>query len=55
MLHRIRQVWDFQVKERTRPLQQYARAFPKSAAFAGRVHALHCAEGEDAPLAVVRR
>ncbi len=50
------QVWDFQAVERTRPLQQYTRAFPARAAFAGRVHALQAAaaaadEGE-APLAL---
>jgi hypothetical protein len=55
-LHVSLQVWDFQAVERTRPLQQYTRAFPARAAFAGRVHALQAAaaaadEGE-APLAL---
>jgi hypothetical protein len=48
-------VWDFQCKERTRPLQQYARVFPKRGAFTGRIHALQAAEGADGPLAVVRK
>ena len=48
------QVWDFQAAERTRPLQQYARAFPKKTAFAGRVHALQAIRTEHSTLAVVR-
>lgn len=41
------QVWDFQAKERTRPLQQYARTFPKRGAFAGRANALHAVDAAD--------
>ena len=49
------QVWDFQCKERTRPLQQYARVFPKRGAFDGRVNALHAVDRDaDGALAVVR-
>jgi WD40 repeat protein len=50
----VSQVWDFQCKERTRPLQQYARVFPKRGAFTGRFQALQAANGADGPLAVVR-
>ena len=47
-------MWDFQCKERTRPLQQYSRAYPKTRAFAGRVHALHAVAAPEATVAVVR-
>lgn len=49
-----RQAWDFAVKERTRPLQQYVAAFPKKGAYYGRVHSLHAVVGQEGPLAVVR-
>ena len=48
------QVWDFQVKERTLPLQQYARVLPAKGVYGGRVHAMHALVGHDGPLAVVR-
>jgi len=48
------QVWDFQVKERTLPLQQYARVLPAKGVYGGRVHAMHATVGHDGPLAVVR-
>jgi hypothetical protein len=48
------EVWDFQVKERTLPLQQYARVLPAKGVYGGRVHALHVVVGSDGPLAVVR-
>jgi len=50
----VAQVWDFQVKERTLPLQQYARVLPAKGVYGGRVHALHVVVGSDGPLAVVR-
>ena len=42
------------MKERTLPLQQYARVLPAKGVYGGRVHALHATVGHDGPLAVVR-
>ena len=42
------------MKERTLPLQQYARVLPAKAVYGGRVHAMHSVVGQDGPLAVVR-